>query len=641
MLTEKYSKETLRNHLVAREDWHPFPTIDNRTDWETIPESIKSAQLTRAEKVLGFAWPALPATRFLDYVRNGNRSQYEALIMTRRQVLIQFVIAECIEDEGRFLDDIANGLWCICEESSWVTPAHLVLQEAGLGLPDTTEPVVDLMAGETAANLAWSIHLLRSRLDRVSPQIVPRVEREIQNRILTPMLEHKPFWWTGFSGRPVNNWNPWIVSNWLCANLLIEPDPARRIEATWQAMRTVDLYIKSQPSDGGCDEGPSYWGHACGSFYYLLSWLSSATEDTINIYDQSLVQELGRYIYRVHISDSYFTNFADAVPRPSVCYSTVYGLGKRIKDKDMMAFGAWLAQKRKVLTKGVSAVAMNIGRMMPALFWYPEVFEADAYAPLPRDVFLGETELSLARDTAGSPEGFTVSAKGGHNAESHNHNDVGHFIVSIDGKPVFVDAGAETYNAKTFSDQRYTLWHTQSQYHNLPTINGNDQAPGRTYSKKGTEYNQNFAAQKVCHQSDDISATFSLDIAQAYSAEAQIEFFHRTLTLHRGQEVVLRDHYQLKEVKGGIILNLLTPCSVEIVEPGKLALKEKPLVQDLVSGTATLFFDAEFLSLETETIEIEDEKLQSFWEDSLTRIRLTVQSPQTEGEYTIRITRAE
>ena len=47
---------------------------------------------------------------------------------------------------------------------------------------------------------------------------------------------------------------------------------------------------------------------------------------------------------------------------------------------------------------------------------------------------------------------------------------MGNVVVFVDGKPVIVDAGVETYTRKTFSAERYTIWTMQSAYHTLPTI---------------------------------------------------------------------------------------------------------------------------------------------------------------------------
>ena len=69
-----------------------------------------------------------------------------------------------------------------------------------------------------------------------------------------------------------------------------------------------------------------------------------------------------------------------------------------------------------------------------------------------------------ARSRAASSEGLYVAAWGGHNAQSHNHNDVGNVLVFSDGQPVFVDAGAPTYTAETFSSKRYDNWSFQSAF---------------------------------------------------------------------------------------------------------------------------------------------------------------------------------
>ncbi|MCZ6634983.1 MAG: heparinase, partial [bacterium] len=175
MLSQRYLEETLKSALIPRAAWSPFPTADDREYWADLPESVRNAHITRGEKCLNFEWPSVPAVRFLDYVRDGNRSRYERLSFGRRNALASLVIAECMEEKGRFLDDIANGIWCICEESFWGVPAHIGVQKAGRGLPDITEQIVDLFAAETSALLAWSVYLLGSRIDTVSPLIRPRI----------------------------------------------------------------------------------------------------------------------------------------------------------------------------------------------------------------------------------------------------------------------------------------------------------------------------------------------------------------------------------------------------------------------------------------------------------------------------------
>jgi hypothetical protein len=121
-----------------------------------LPAAVRNAHIREGEKWLNAGWAMPRATDFLEFVRTGDRSHYQGLSFGRRQQLATLVLAECMEGKGRFLDDIVNGVWTISEETFWGVPAHLSLQRRGFGLPDVTEPTVDLFAAETGALLAWN-----------------------------------------------------------------------------------------------------------------------------------------------------------------------------------------------------------------------------------------------------------------------------------------------------------------------------------------------------------------------------------------------------------------------------------------------------------------------------------------------------
>ncbi len=288
MLAQRYQLAHLRQLLVPHADWQPYPTIAERAVWDALPAALRHFQVETGAALLGTEWPPLSATLFLQFARNGNRRNYEIPHFERRGRLNELVLAECIEHQGRFLDEITNGIWAICEESFWGVPAHIGWQAAGKGLPDTSEMTVDLFAAETGALLAWTSYLLGEQLDTVSPLLRERIAREVDQRILTPCLLRDDYNWMGFNNpaRRVNNWNPWICSNWLACTLLLETDEARRQESVFKILRTVDNFIDPYPRDGGCDEGPSYWGRAGASLYDNLELLYSATNGQINVYGE-------------------------------------------------------------------------------------------------------------------------------------------------------------------------------------------------------------------------------------------------------------------------------------------------------------------------------------------------------------------
>jgi len=635
MLHQRYALEDLPKLIVPRADYHPHPTIEDRTAWRGLPAPVRAAHLDRAEAYLGFDYPSLPATLFLQYSRMGNRRNYERPHFERRGALEMLVVAECIEGEGRFLDDIANGIWAICEETYWGVPAHIRVQRAGNTLPDAAEPTVDLFAAETGNLMAWTAYLLGDRLDAVSPLVRERMALELDRRILTPLYERNDFWWMGFHLRAdqhrVNNCNPWICSNWLSAVLLMETDEQRRQATVHKIMRSLDNFIDPYPADGGCDEGPSYWGRAGASLFDNLELFHSASRGQIDLYGEPLIQEIGRFVYRVHIDGDYSINFADA---PALVYPDgvlVYRYGQRIGDRLMMQHGLWLAQRRKLSQRGWVADGdirqNNFQRLLRGLFSLAELPAEPVAPPQVRDVWLPVIEVMVARDQEGSAEGFFVGAKGGHNAESHNHNDIGTFVVYRDGRPLLVDAGVETYTAKTFGPQRYEIWTMQSAYHNLlPALDGAMQLPGLDYRAVDTAY-----------AADDAAAQLSLDMAPAYGPEAKIASWRRTVRLNRGLDVVVNDDYALTAPVGTVTVSLITPCAVDVSQPGLVKLGERAIRDGRVSASGQVAYDPAIFSAAVETIPIGDERMGGAWGSEIYQVVLAATDPAQSGTWTYRV----
>jgi hypothetical protein len=634
LLGSAYPKAALARLIIPQASWHPFPRAGEREAWLALPEAVRADTIARAAKHLGAEWATPKASVFLDYVRDGNRSRYEAISFGRRGQLADLVLGECVEGRGRFVDDIVNGVWTIAEETYWGVPAHVGAQKRGDGLPDVAEPTVDLFAAETGMLLAWTDYLLGAELDKVSPLVRERIAREVDRRILAPCLERDDFWWMGLAGRPVNNWNPWISSNWLTAVLLLEKDPARRTASIAKILRCLDVFLDGYPSDGGCDEGPGYWGRAAASLFDCLELLRSASNGRIDVFDRPLIKEMGRYIGRACIAYPYFVNFADAAARVSPDASLVFRYGQSIGDADLAGFGAFLAAKQGLGRGAVAGSFGVLGRVLPALFALDELLRTEPREPLARDLWLPGLQVFGARSLAGSRAGFTVAAKGGHNAESHNHNDVGNFIVFADGEPVLIDVGVESYTAKTFSDRRYEIWTMQSAFHNLPTINGAMQKDGRRY-----------AARDVTYAAEDAAAAFGLDIAAAYPEEAAVRTWRRTVRLERGTRVVVTDRYILAEAKEPLRLSLMTPRCPEIAGEGSLRLAAPGGGTRRDGGDAeppapvVIRFDGSRFRAAVETLPLEDAQLRASWGPTLYRIVLTAKDTPLEDAFSIEIGR--
>ncbi|HWE48967.1 MAG TPA: heparinase II/III family protein [Bryobacteraceae bacterium] len=605
LLASHWSQEKVTAGLLPRDQFHPFPGV-----WD-LPSDARAALVAAGEKALKGQWEVLPAAMALEFARNGNRSRYESLRNRRRNRLQELVMAERVEAKGRFTDEIANGIWLTCEESFWGVPAHLGAQKAGVGLPDVTDPIVDLFAAETASLLAWTHYLLEEPLRKVSPLLPERIRLETDRRLLTPALT-RDFSWMGFAGHSVNNWDPWICSNWLAAALLLERDEKRRAVSVYKILRCLDNFLNSYAEDGGCDEGPGYWGRAGASLFDCLDLLHAASAGRIDGFDLPLVHQIGLYICRAHVAGEWYTNFSDAPARVYTNGDLVYRFGKRLNDDTMKQHGAFAA----FLRSEDAQPGDSIGRQLPALFDLAELRRAPRAQALLRDAWMPGIGVMAARRKAASTEGLYLAAEAGHNGKSHNHNDVGNFVVYANGKPALIDVGVETYTAKTFSSRRYEIWTMQSAFHNCPTVDGVMQSPGRE-----------FAAADVVYRAGDESAELRSNIAPAYPREAKLQHWLRSVRLDRAaNQVTLTDEYALKSAAKTIALTLMTPCRVTQTGPGKLTLE----------GTVQIAYDPS-LTPAIEEIKLEDPQLRGAWGDRIYRILLKAENPAMTGKWVTRI----
>lgn len=636
MLSERF--QSCGGRIVSRDSWKPFPRLRDRASWEALPAELRAAYAAEGERALAAPWPVLTATRYLDFFRDGNRSRYEEPYFRRRGMLRALVAAECTEGKGRFLDAAADGLWLLCEESSWCLPAHI----GQAGEPDLTDGerhVVDLFAAETAAQLAWSAYLLGDALDGVSPRIRRRLEREIESRVLAPCVARDDFHWLGLHGRKLNNWTPWICSNWLTAALLTDADPARRETALRRILETLDRFLSRYPADGGCDEGPQYWNRAGAALLDCLELLHSATEGRLDAYGEPLVREIGRYILRAWIADDWFVNFADAPAVLSPEPWPVFRYGQRIGDRGLQGFGSWIARRRDLGRSCLDADwgrTPGMGRLLSTLFHLGELLGEGDPAPggipeAPRDAWLPDIQVMTARDAAADCGGFFVAAKGGHNAESHNHNDVGSFLVFLDGKPLFVDAGVETYTRKTFGPSRYEIWTMQSSWHTLlPSFDGTMQEVGRES-----------AARDVRYRADAERAELSLDIAAAYPTAARPASWRRTIALHRGRDVTVADAYELAAPAAEIRLAVLTPSVVRMETAGRISFREAALPGGRSSAAGILSYQGDVFEASVEEVPLDDPRLRSVWGASLRRVLFRAARPALRGTWTWQVTRGQ
>lgn len=622
MLAGSITAEQLQQQLVKGTGWVSFPAYTDRSEWEAIPAVYRNRWIADGEKLLNYKWQVVPATAYQEFVTTGNRDTMQNVYGQNTSSLRKLVLAELAEGKGRFIPQLMDGVWALCEMSSWALSAHLNMQKDGAGLPNVEEPIIDLGVGMTGAMMAWIHYFFTPSFDRINPLLSKRIEYEITKRVLEPYYARDDFWWMALQKEhaQVNNWNIWVNFNSMLCMLLIEKDEGKKRDGIYKTMRSADKFINYYKDDGGCEEGPSYWSHAGGMLYNYLQLLYRATGGTVNKFNEPLVRNIGNYICKAYINDRYYINYADAAAKINPDAGLVYSFGKATADTLMKAFGSYLAvqQNWKEQTPG-ETIESALGNV----FMANEIISSKAAKPLMAEFWLPGTEIMGARNKAGTADGFYFSALGGHNAESHNHNDVGSCIVFYNGQPVLIDVGSETYTRQTFGPERYTIWTMQSAYHNLPLVNGVQQKDGAAYKARNAQFT-----------SGNSGVVFSLDIAAAYPGAASVKKWERKYQLLRGKSFSIFDTYELSENKGQNELHFMTSTKVQKIKDGILRLSGNGISVDVK-------YNPSLLDPAIENIPVKDKRLQAIWPESLNRIVFTIKSTKNTGATSLLLTPAQ
>ncbi|WP_256978059.1 heparinase II/III-family protein [Microbacterium sp. Yaish 1] len=515
-------------HLRPPADALPVPTAERWT--ARVSPDVGRRLVDRARADLDAPWPQPRASAAARVHRDGDRDGYEQQVFARQRRLSRAVVAALSDDDPRYLDEVADGVWLLCEQSTWCWPAHDdTYARHGSVLATVTDPFLDLGAGEVVGQLAWIDHVLGRRLDERYPGLRQRIRHEARTRVIEPFLSRRDWHWLGLDGH-VHNWNPWIHGNVLVAGLVLCEEGDERDQLVALVAQGLDRYVAALPADGAIDEGYAYWWNGACRALEALDLLAYATDGAWDpVPEVEALRETVAFPHRSHLGGPWYVNLADGPARPPADqpWHALHRAARAVGDGEARRHA--VAQHRNDVPATEEA---GLGRLLRALTddaWLAETREA---SPLPADVWLPSTQVWLARGHAGSASGLTIVMKGGHNDENHNHNDVGSIIVASDGVPVIVDAGRPTYTAQTFGPDRYDIWTMQSDWHSVPRISGAAQPHGRAFA----------ASDPVLVRTDDTTA-LDLEIGGAYPA-GSVRSWRRRAAHHRSGHVTIDDRWE-------------------------------------------------------------------------------------------------
>lgn len=378
----------------------------------------------------------LPRRVYDEFRLTGRRLGYERLYFDRRRRLSGTFMMYAARGAD-YLHELISLIYAICDEDTWALPAHTA------GSEDIRHEI-DLFAAETAMTLTELAYLMGS----VLPDTVKsRIDAEVQDRVIS-VFERRRFGWESAE----ENWSA-VCGGSIGMVYLYNDRPVPE-----RVMSAMGAYLRGIAPDGACMEGLGYYSYGFGYYVYFAALLKERTgRDILNTEKVLRLSRFQSNIYLGQRAPSYSDSEPDVKPLAGLTnmLSAVFG--------DMPAPAA------------VTARNDECGRWAHYIrsFLYPAPEKTAAE---------GEAVYDASQIYVNRKNSFSVFVKGGHNAEPHNHNDIGSFIIADNRRQLLCDLGCGEYTRDYFDDEtRYDELCCSSSGHSVPIVDGRAQRSGGQY----------------------------------------------------------------------------------------------------------------------------------------------------------------
>ncbi len=470
---------------------------------------------------------------YQNYLKTGNRIVFENQYFRRRRQLSVLSLSYYLKHDDQVIKLLENVIWEICNEYTWALPPHLPTTGNTYGVD--SPQWIDLFNAETGETLAEIQELIG---DRFSPEISFRINQELERRILKPFEDHDWDWQL-----KENNWSA-VIGGCLGIVALIKlPKNSNRQK---KILGRLDIafksYLNSFENDGACVEGVSYWAYGFGYYLYFADKIKQVLNDTYYL-DSSKVKRIAAFPYYTELSKHSFVPFSDVsnIQLPT-------GLLSYCHDE----FNVNIPSFDQVNNLDFDR-CYRFAQLYRNLIWTSDQKSENRYND--RTHYYANVQWLIRRS---DKHNIVFAAKGGHNNESHNHIDLGHFIFGTTNQLFLIDLGAGEYTKDYFNnDQRYNYLSTSARGHSIPTINGYEESPGP------------FRAQSSY---DEAAFSFSLELAQTYPRETHLSRFSRQFTSSLPERTtIIKDDFKFKSAHNNIVERLITSIT-PIVDDHKITL---------------------------------------------------------------------
>ena len=379
-----------------------------------------------------------------------------------RQLQTSALMALIYPDNEEYFRNLVEVIWEICNEYTWAPLGHY--NSYYDRTPADFDPgLIDIFAASLAFSLAEIKSLFKDRFPKL---LNDRISYEIRRHTIEPYITRKYFWETHN-----NNWT--AVCTGAVGGVLMYEDPEEFERQLPRLQASMECYLNSYDDDGMCVEGTAYWGFGFGFFAtyaMLLREFSGGKHDWLA---NPKVRAISQFIQKMFVQPNVLAMFSDVNAREGYWIGLPHML-KTVYGDDIECLP---------LTQSTIVAYCHWAFAVRSTVYYNPEFVSNT---LRNTVYTAPVTNYFTKRT----DNYGIAFKGGNQWESHNHQDVGSFILARDNRQIFCDFGyIGPGNWPGYQSNRRNEYFQPSSFsHSVPYFNGKGQG-GDDPNKARAVYN--------------------------------------------------------------------------------------------------------------------------------------------------------
>lgn len=561
-----------------------YSEAHSSSQWKHIREDANYAEFwhsleAQAAHILENPVHAPLFSEFTLFGDTGDRAIYQKQRDDLYAGIPLFSMLAMTEDNHKWKVGLENAIWNVCNEYTWVSPAHVGLYHNDYpnGIWDQPLPpreTVDLYAGMTAFTLAETVHLMK---DSLHPWVVHRVKEEIDKRIFQVYFQDPtPQNWE----LKTNNW-PAVCSSSIGATAIYMIEDSEKLAGMlWRVIGVLRNYFSGFDEQGATPEGPAYWQFGFSHFVYFAELLKERTQGRITLLTDAKVEPISQFPQFCMLTGGKVVNFSDSPEEVTLNPGLIQRLRQYVPTLQL--------PRDHYRMKPVQGNWLDMTRLMLWSLDTESLSSANDGERVQEQVFTGnQWVISKVRDAKGGMTAF--AAKGGHNEEPHNHNDLGHFIIHVDGENVLADLGLGVYTKQYFQPRyRYEMINASSHGHSIPIIDGCRQGFGKSYC---SAILHSHISEEDVHVVMDLTKAYDCDSLDTLTRE-----FIWERPLHKAPQLIVKDRVVCNQKAESFQEIFISRVQPRIIGAGRIQMNK-----------VTLLYNLELWELDIEEISVDSQ----------------------------------